>query len=115
MTKEQIEQKMDPTLANFSFTLTDVQFNEIKKLVSLNKSDVISIRIKKNKLEFFDKRWSLYITDVQQDDEIWSFGNKYLKSIDATEEITINMFDQFLLIKENNISLMIGLELSDIH
>lgn len=115
ITKEQVEQKMDPSLANFSFTMTDDQFNQIKKLVSLNKSEDISIRIKKNKLEFFDKRWTLKICDIDQPDEIWSFGNKYLKSIEATNEIVINMFDQFLLIKDNNISLMIGLELSDIH
>lgn len=115
LNKADIENKMNPSLANFNFTIPNDQFTEIKKLVALNKSETISIRVKKGKLEFFDKRWSSYICDVKGvDDEIWSFTNKYLKSITPMDEIKIHMFDQFLLFKEDNIALMIGLELSEI-
>lgn len=114
ITKQQIEERMDPSLSNFSFTLDGDTFNEIKKLVNLNKSEVINIRVKNGKLEFYDKRWSLKVADVTVDDDMWTFNNKYLKSIDPSEEIKINMFDQFLLIKDNNVNLMIGLELSSL-
>lgn len=122
ITKEQIETRMDPTLSNFSFTVTGEQFKDIKKLTTLNKSETISLRSKNSKLEFYDKRWSIKLGEIKNtdgdpiDDEIWTFNNKYLKSISADEEtgdITINMFDQFLLIKEGNTHLMIGLELTD--
>lgn len=123
ITKEQIETRMDPALANFCFTVTGEQFKEIKKLVTLNKSETIGLRAKNGKLEFYDKRWSVKVgavkmsdgTEVQ--DEIWTFNNKYLKSIspdETTGDININMFDQFLLIKEGNTHLMIGLELTDL-
>jgi hypothetical protein len=114
ITKTQIAERMNPDNSNFSFTMSGDVFAEIKKLVTLNKSEVINIRTKKGKLEFYDKRWSLKVADVQVDDDLWTFNNKYLKSIDASDEIKINMFDQFLLIKENNVNLMIGLELSSL-
>lgn len=117
ITKEQIEARMNPDDSNFTFTVTGEQFKEIKKLVQLNKSEVINLRAKKGKIQFYDKRWAIDVAHVTTDDEIWTFNNKYLKSISPDEEtgdIVINMFDQFLLIKESNTHLLIGLELSDI-
>lgn len=115
ITKQDIENKMDPNNANFTFSMSSEEFAEIKKLSTLNKSEDISLRVKKGKLEFYDKRWSLYITDLPTvDDDVWSFNNKYLKSINSSNQIHIHMFDQFLLFREDNIALMIGLELSDI-
>ena len=114
ISKQDIENKMNPDHANFTFTMCGDDFTEIKKLTALNKAETISLRVKKGKLEFFDKRWSVYIQDLPTvDDEIWSFNNKYLKSINGSTEINIHMFDQFLLFKEDNVALMIGLELSD--
>lgn len=119
ITKQQIETRMDPTLSNFNFTVTGEQFKEIKKLVQLNKSEVINLRVKKSKVQFYDKRWSLDVAIVGPtiEDEIWTFNNKYLKSISPDEEtgdVNVNMFDQFLLIKEGNTHLLIGLELTDL-
>lgn len=115
ISKQDIENKMNPDYANFTFTMTGDDFTEIKKLSALNKAETISMRVKKEKLEFFDKRWSVYIQDLPNtEDETWSFNNKYLKSIAGSNEINIHMFDQFLLFKEENIALMIGLELSDL-
>ena len=115
ITKGDIDNKMDPENANFNFTITNEQFTEIKKLIALNKSETISLRVKKGKLEFYDKRWSSHICDLPTvADESWSFTNKYLKSITPADEIKIHMFDQFLLFKEDNIALMIGLELSEL-
>jgi len=118
ITKEQILQRMDPSLSNFSFTVSGDQFKEIKKLVALNKSEIISLRVKNEKLEFYDKRWSVSLGDLKgEEDNIWTFNNKYLKSISPDEntgDIVIYMFEQFLLITEGNTHLMIGLELTDL-
>lgn len=115
ISKLDIEQKMNPALANFSFTLTKDQFTEIKKLSTQNKSEIASIRVKDGRLEFFDNRWAYHVADLPTvDDETWSFANKYLKSINVVDSIEIHMFDQFLLVKEDNIALLIGLELSQL-
>ncbi len=114
ISKKEIEMKMDPDNAEFMFSLDKDQFNEIKKLSTLNKSETVSLKVKNKKLSFFDERWDNYISDVDVEDTVWSFNNKYLKSINPSNEINIHMFDTFLLFKEDNISLMIGLELSDI-
>lgn len=116
ISKLDIENKMNPDLANFSFELTNEDFKDIKKLIGLNKSEIVSIRVKKGRLEFFDTRWSINICDLPTvDDEAWSFSNKYIKSINGSNQINIHMFDQFLLFKEDNVALMIGLELSELH
>jgi hypothetical protein len=116
ITKGDIENKMDPANANFEFIISGDDFAEVKKLTALNKSETISLRVKKGKLEFFDgRKWSLHVCDLPTvDDETWSFNNKYLKSINPADQITIHMFDQFLLFKEDNVALMIGLELSEL-
>lgn len=116
LTKGDIENKMDPHNANFDFVISGEDFAEVKKLTTLNKSETISIRVKKGKLEFFEgRKWSLAVCDLPTvEDETWSFNNKYLKSITPADQITIHMFDQFLLFKEDNVALMIGLELSEL-
>lgn len=114
ISKGEIEMKMDPDRAEFMFTLDKEQFNEIKKLSTLNKSETVSLKVKNNKLSFFDDRWDNYICDVDIEDTVWSFNNKYLKSITPSNEINIHMFDAYLVFKEENISLMIGLELSEL-
>jgi len=114
ITKEQIAERMDPSLCNFSFNMTGDQFAEIKKLSALNKSDTISLRCKNGQLQFYDKRWQVTIEKTGEPDDSWTFANKYLKSIESEDQITINMFDHFLLIKERNTNLLIGLELNNI-
>ena len=115
LTKGDLDNKMDPDKADFNFVISNDQFTEIKKLIALNKAETISIRIKKGKLEFFDKRWSSHICDMPTiADETWTFTNKFLKSITPNDEIRIHMFGHFLLFKEDNIALMIGLELSEL-
>lgn len=115
ISKGEIDTKMDPDNANYSFTMNKDQFAEVKKLTTKNKAETISIRIKKGKLEFFDKRWSLHICDVPTaaDDTI-SFNNKYLKSIAAGADVIVHVFDQFLLVKDGNANLLIGIELSEL-
>lgn len=114
ITKHEIENKLNPDLANFNFLLQKEQFSDIKKLIRLNKSEIVSIRIKKNKLQFYDKRWTYDICDLEDtvDDETYSFSNKFLKTLDNKEDMTIYMFDQFLVVKDDNVALLIGLELS---
>lgn len=114
ITKQEIEMKMDPSLCEFQFTIDKDEFIEIKKLTRLNKSETVNLKLKKNKLSFYDKRWSNYICDINSPDSTWTFSNKYFKTITGIDDITIYMFEQFLLFKEDNITFMIGLELSDL-
>jgi hypothetical protein len=113
ISRTEIDTKMNPAYANFSIDMTNDQYMELKKLTTKNKSETLSVKIKNGRLEFFDNRWSLHICDVVADDDILSFNNKYFKSINPSDIIRINFFDQFLLIKDNNINLLIGLELSE--
>lgn len=114
VTKEQIKMKMNPDLAEFSFGISKDLFTEVKKLSALNKNEVANFKIKDNKLYFFDKNWKYKVCDVKAPDNIYTFKAKYLKCIKAESDndIQIHVFEQFILIKEDNVNLLIGLEIN---
>lgn len=114
ISKIEIEQKMDPELALFNFKVDSDNFNELKKLTRLNKSETINLKSKNNVLTFFDKTWSMKVDTLNVDiiDEVWTFDNSHFRTIKAEDDLYLHMFDTFILFKENNITLLIGLELS---
>lgn len=115
ITKEEIEQRMDPNLAEFDFKVDKVDFNELKKLTRLNKSEIINLKNKNNILSFYDKNWSMKVDELDSssiDDAVWTFDNSHFRTISAEEDLYLYMFDTFILFKENNVTLLIGLELS---
>lgn len=114
ITKEEIETRMDPELSEFNFKVDKADFNELKKLTRLNKSEIINLKSKNNKLSFYDKNWSMDVDVLESDidDEVWTFDNSHFRTISAEEDLYLSMFDTFVLFKENNVTLLIGLELS---
>lgn len=113
-TMEYIESQMDKDLADFTFTLDKENFTEIKKLALLNKNEVVNFRVNNNKLEFFDTRWCIEVgkTTEDYDDTEWVFNVKYFKTINSQDNLTFYVFNQFLLIRNNNEVYMIALQLS---
>lgn len=115
ITKEEIENRMNPDLSEFNFSVKKDDFNELKKLTRLNKSEIINLKSKNNKLSFYDKNWSMLVDKLEDDvieDEVWTFDNSHFRTIKAEEDLHLYMFDTFILFKENNVTLLIGLELS---
>lgn len=116
ISKNEIDLKMNPDNANFNFSIDKETFTDIKKLSKMNKSEIINFKTKKNKVSFFDKKWNVHvdeITDEEVDDNTYTFNNKYIQSINLADEIVVNVFDTFILIKDDFVTLLIGLELSD--
>lgn len=114
ISKLEIATKMNPDLSNFDFTINKEIFTDIKKLSKLNKSEIINFKVKNNTVYFFDKKWQLQIDTVDYEDGIYTFNNKYIQSINMAEEIKINVFEHFILIKDGFVTLLIGLELSEL-
>lgn len=112
-TMEYIDSQMDPDLADFTFTLDKDVFTEIKKLAVLNKNEAVNFRVNNNKLEFFDSRWCIEVGETDDyDDTEWNFNVKYFKTINNQDNLSFYVFNQFLLIKDNNEIYMIALQLS---
>lgn len=112
-TFEEIENQMDPDLADFQFTLDKEDFAEIKKLALLNKNEVVNFRVNDGNIEFFDTRWTIKVGEAKDyEDTEWMFNVKYFKTINSMDNLNFYVFNQFLLIKENNEVYMIALEMS---
>lgn len=114
ITKYDIRSKMDPQLSNFSFNLEYSVLNEIKKLTRLNASETTNLEVKDGTVYFTEPRWKYDIDNINTDDCFYSFQSKYLKSINIDGVITVNVFDHFLLFKEDDVVLMIGFELDSL-
>jgi len=114
ITKEEIETRIDPELAESNFKVEHTDFNKLKKLIRLNKSEIINLKSKNNKLSFYDSNWSMQVDELSDDieDDVWTFDNSHFRTISAEDDIELALFDTFILFKENNVTLLIGLELS---
>jgi hypothetical protein len=112
ISKYDIRTKMDVSLANFSFDLEFSKLEEIQKLSKLNNSEVTNIVVNDGKIIFSEPRWKYGITVLDNvEDRTYTFQSKYLKSITNKKDVVVYVFDQFLLLSENDITLMIGFEL----
>lgn len=110
---DEVRDNMNINLADFSFELNKEDYEEIKKLASLNKNDVVNFRIRKGNIEFFDTRWKIKVGEVDDyEDMEWTFDIKYFKTINHSENLNIYVFNQSLLIKQENEIYMIALQLS---
>lgn len=111
---EEVRDNMDVDLADFNFELNKEDYEEIKRLASLNKNDVVNFRIRKGNIEFFDTRWNIKVGEVDDyEDMEWTFDIKYFKTINNNNKnLNIYVFNQSLLIKQDNEIYMIALQLA---
>jgi hypothetical protein len=113
--KSIILEKMEPTLALYSFDITSSHFDDIKKLSSISDEEIVSIIIKKNKVSFGNKRWKLKVCDnLLVPDNTITFKKKHFNLITAESIITINVFETYIVIIQNKNYLLIGLEVSEL-
>jgi hypothetical protein len=111
---EKINSTLNKDNIDFKFILDKNSFAKIKKIGAVdNENDILYLHIKDNKISIGEGNWDLKISDVEHEDTSISFPKKYFKSITFTEEtINVYVFDTFLLIDNNNTSLLIALELT---
>lgn len=110
---DEIEQTMDPELADFRFTLDNEDYKEINRLARLNKNEIVKIRVINERVEFFDTHWSTDVGAAEDyEDSEWMFDVKYYKSINNNNDLTFYVFNQSLLIKSENEIYMIALQLN---
>lgn len=114
VTKEQILQKSGLE-SNFDFDVDIQTLVDIKKLTQLNpESEAMSLRISDNKLMFEEEgRWDMEIKDMEHDNIQYNFQKKYFNSLDNKDTTNIRVFDDFLMIKTEDMFLMIGLEVNE--
>jgi len=109
-----INSVINKDLIDFKFSLDKNSFTKIKKIGDIDgDNDILTLSIMENKLKIGENGWDLEIADIEHEDLSITFPKKYFKSITFTEnEITVYVFDMFILIDNTNTTLLIALELA---
>ncbi len=115
ITKEQIMERTEPTVADFSFIMTNEQFDEIRKLASTSDDEVINLNASKNKVYMGNKRWKLKIADVPNlPDGKYVITKKYFSLITPAPEINIFMHTNYMHVVQDSNYFILGLEVQGV-
>jgi hypothetical protein len=113
---EKMKKTFNKDNIDFKFVLDKNSYAKIKKLAAIVKdeeNDILTLKIEDKKI-YIGETWELLICDlIEHEDLSITFPKKYFKSITFTEDnINIFVFDTFLLIDNQNTTMVIALELS---
>lgn len=110
--KDILKQRLDLKNRKWSFTITKEDFSDVKKLSNINSDKIISINVVDGEVTFSEKAaWELKVSDTEKKSASLIFNKRFFKCIDSNpEEIEFNMFESFMLIKDNNSNLMLSYE-----
>lgn len=111
--KSTLNQRLNLKNRKWDFYLTSNEFNDIKKLSNINSEKIIYVQVSNNKVKFSEiGAWELDIeseSNMKQSEVI--LNKRFLKSIkEDGDGVTFNMFDTFILIKDEESNLMLSYE-----
>ena len=114
---ELVKSTIDKNNADFKFNLEKDVFNKIKKMSRIElDNDILYLNIKDKKLTIGETRWEITICDeIDEDDLSIIFPKKYFNSLqypDNIDNVEVFVFDSFLLVDNENTSLLVALELT---
>ena len=113
MNKDSLEKGLDIRNKRWSFKITKEDFQDIKKLSSINGTKLLNINVKEGKVKILEtSTWELDIDDINDSDRNVNLilNKRFLSSINDKEEIVFNIFDNFMLIKDDESNLMLSFE-----
>jgi len=113
LNKKFIDTKLDVKKSRWNFEVNVEDFTNIKKLSQINSEDKIMNINVLNKKVFFNEtsKWELEVDEIDVPNQNFILNKKYLSFINKeNENITFNIFDNFILIKDNDSSLMLSFE-----
>lgn len=111
--KSILKQRLDIRNKKWSFSVEKSDFSDIKKLSNINSSNIINIGISSGKVIMSETAaWEMEVDDLNDDRNASLMLNKrFLQCInDVTEKVEFNIFESFMLIKDENSNLMLSFE-----
>ena len=120
ITNEHIKDLSELNTVNFSFDLTEDDFNKIKKLASPDaEMEIFYMNIKEREEQFFvslgENNWDLELDTVDINEEkTLAFPKKYFKSviIEKDSSCKVKVYDTFLMVSTDNSDLLISMEVT---
>lgn len=110
--KNVLKQRLDIKNRKWSFTLTNSQFSDVKKLSNINSDKIVNINVSDGKVVMSEtSAWELEIGEIETKSASFIFNKRFFKCInDEKDEIEFSLFDSFILIKDKNSNLMLSYE-----
>jgi hypothetical protein len=111
--KAALAQRLNPKDKKWSFNIGNQDFLDVKKLSSINGERIICMDVTKGKVIFSEKSsWELEVDEIESDRNAALILNKrFLSCInDKLENIEFCIFENFMLIKDENSNLMLSFE-----
>jgi len=111
ITKDDIDFLTNKNNAHFNFNLNKEDFKKIKRLSTIElTNDILYIKVHNNELFIGENKWEIKICDINRDNMSISFPKKYFNSITFDDNSDIYLFENYILVSDNNTDLMIVLE-----
>lgn len=108
-----LESRLNPKNAKWSFQISQSDFMDVKKLASINSEDrTMIINVLGGKVVISEpSKWEIEIDEIEKSNTSITFLKKYLSNINADNKvIKFDMFDTFILVKDDNSNLMLSFE-----
>ena len=112
MTKDSLDKGLDLKNKKWSFRITKSDYTDIKKLSSINGTKLLNISVDKGNVKILEtSAWELEIDEVEDRNANFILNKRFLTCInDTKEEIIFNIFENFMLIKDDDSNLMLSFE-----
>lgn len=110
--KVSLKNNLDIKKRKWSFKISQNDFSDVKKLSNINSDRIINITIDSGRVVFSEKAaWELEIDSIGDDRNSNLMLNKrFLSCISDDKEIEFSIFDNFMLVQEENSNLMLSFE-----
>ena len=110
--KTTLRNNLDIKKRIWSFKISQCDFSDVKKLSNINSDRIININIDNGRVIFSEKAaWELEIDSIDDDRNSNLMLNKrFLSCITDSKDIEFSIFDNFMLIQEENSNLMLSFE-----
>ena len=117
LNKSMLNQRLNLKNKNWSFTIQNQDFIDVKKLASINSDEsrrILHLNIEDSKVKLSELSiWELEVDEVIEKDKHLMFNKSFLGNInDNGKDVDMHVFETFILIKDDISSLMISFEQS---
>lgn len=109
--KDDIEYLTSKDKSIFNFNISEMDFKKIKSMSNVDTTnDILNIIINNNELFIGENKWEIKICNIEKSDLNVSFPKKYFKNLKFTDNTKIYVYENYILVSDNNTDLMIVLE-----
>ena len=109
--KTSLAQRLNPKDKKWSFNIGNQDFLDVKKLSSINSERIICMDVNKGKVIFSEKSsWELEVDEIEDRNAALILNKRFLSCINDKLDVEFNIFENFMLIKDENSNLMLSFE-----